>query len=224
MTSLDAGYRNQALVTHGVAIFTDAMRSLVRRELEAHYGSAWWDVGVWPWLTANQRKAVAESRANDSSRSPEDLLDANHFRAAILDAEANYALFARYMPERAQARRALETVRRAKNLLVSHRRSGDTPADEAFAALQAMHDVVAHVDTVAADELARLAQNVGSHDDRTAAPGVEPSVRCAVCAQPLPARAILLERGSPRHVDAGLLERLCRPIRRAALREPRAKL
>ncbi len=143
MTSLEAGYQNQALVTYGVAIFTDAMRTLVRRELEAHYGSAWWDVGVWPWLTVNQHKAIDESRGNDSSRSPEDLLDANHFRAVIVDPEANFPLFARYMPERAQARRALETVRRAKNLLVSHRRSGDTPAGEAFAALQAMRLVVA---------------------------------------------------------------------------------
>ena len=201
MTSLDAGYRNQALVTRGVAIFTDAVRGAVRRELEVRYGSAWWDVGVWPWLAPTHRKAVAESRANDASRPPEDWLDINHFRAVMLDADANYPLFARYMPDRAQARRALETVRRAKNLLVSHRRSGDTPAGEAFAALQAMQLIIAQLDTVAAEELSRLARNVDNQADRARASGEQPSLTCALCAQALPARAIVIERRLPRHVD-----------------------
>ena len=46
-TGMVATYRSQTLVTRGVAIFTDAMRALVRRELEARYGLVWWDLGVW---------------------------------------------------------------------------------------------------------------------------------------------------------------------------------
>ena len=146
MTSLDVGYQNQADLTRGVAIFTDAMRSVVRRELEARDGAAWWDTGVWPWLSPGQRKAIDESRSNDSTRPPEDFLDASHFRAVMLDSGANYPLFARYLPGRGEARRAFETARQAKNLLVSHRRSGDTPAGAAIAALEAMQLLVARAD------------------------------------------------------------------------------
>jgi hypothetical protein len=88
MTSLDIGYQNQADLTRGVAIFTDAMRSVVRRELEARDGAAWWDIGVWPWLSPGQRKAIDESRSNDSTRPPEDFLDASHFRTVTLDSGA----------------------------------------------------------------------------------------------------------------------------------------
>jgi len=41
-----ATYRSQALITRGLAIFTDAMRALMRRELEERDGQAWWDLGV----------------------------------------------------------------------------------------------------------------------------------------------------------------------------------
>lgn len=114
MTSLDVGYQNQADLTRGVAIFTDAMRSVVRRELEARDGAAWWDIGVWPWLSPGQRKAIDESRSNDSTRPPEDFLDASHFRTVTLDSGVNYPLFARYLPGRGDARRAFETARHAK--------------------------------------------------------------------------------------------------------------
>jgi hypothetical protein len=198
------------LVTRGVAIFTDAVRVLLRREMEAKYGPEWWGVGVWPYLSPTQRKFVAESQASDRHRAPQDLLDANHFRAVVVDPDVNYSIFQSYLPERAQARRAFETVRRTKNLLVSHRRSGDSSVGEAKAGLRAMHLILQHADSSAAVAIADLLHQLDPRD--TAHDAGTPAPECVACAEPLPAHAIVIERGNPRHADTAEYARACTAV------------
>ena len=72
-------------------LYVQGVRRAIRQRLEKAYGDDWWDKGVTPALTQQQRQILEKTTARWSGPISETLLDVSHF-APIITTNPNYRL------------------------------------------------------------------------------------------------------------------------------------
>ena len=70
---------NHGALGEGLKLYTDAMRRFLKERLIATFPNGWWEQGVLPTLSENQRRNISRDADNDPSRDKVDLLDPAHF-------------------------------------------------------------------------------------------------------------------------------------------------
>ena len=140
---------NHSALTQGLKLYTDGMRQIIKQRLIAAFPNDWWEQGVLPAVSDQQRTNLRRDAAKDPSRDKADLLDPAHF-VPVVTRHFNGVfsqVFHDYKRTQAWLRRA--DIARTDS---AHPRSGDMLADEVATAL---YDMV---------QLMRLAQLTEAED------------------------------------------------------------
>ena len=126
---------NHSALTQGLKLYTDGMRQIIKQRLVAAFPNNWWEQGVLPAVSEQQRTNLRRDAAKDPSRDKADLLDPAHF-VPVVTRHFNAAfsqVFHDYKKTQAWLRRA--DIARIDS---AHPRSGDMLADEVAIALYDM--------------------------------------------------------------------------------------
>ena len=126
---------NHSALTQGLKLYTDGMRQIIKQRLVAAFPNNWWEQGVLPAVSEQQRTNLRRDAAKDPGRDKADLLDPAHF-VPVVTRHFNAAfsqVFHDYKKTQAWLRRA--DIARTDS---AHPRSGDMLSDEVAIALYDM--------------------------------------------------------------------------------------
>lgn len=147
---------NHTALGHGIKLYTDAMRRLVKGRLIGAYGQNWWQMGVLNALTDNQRSGL-ERHGPAHGKAQIDRLDTGQFTRVVT---RNFdQAFASVFGDFRKTQALLMQVESARNDW-AHPLSGDMPADEVGHALYAMAQLLSAAQLSEAAEVERLRKDV----------------------------------------------------------------
>ncbi len=148
---------NYASLSLGMKLYTDAMRRLIKELLSEQLANHWLERGVLKELKGPQANNIRRSMRKDPDREPEDYLDPTHFPQIVARRPAT---FEKVFPNFQQTQSFLIQAADARNMLQSHSRSGDIPADDAGQSLYVMIQLLERAQLPEAEELEALRKQV----------------------------------------------------------------
>ena len=171
---------NQEALGHGLKLYTDAMRELIRKRLGAIMPNNWWEQGVLRTVSRQQAYNLRRERDKDPDVHASELLEPAHFRPIVT---RNRGVFDTVFPKFQAADSYLSAAVQARNDW-AHPRSGDILADDAEFALNAMARLLAMAGLPEAEEVEAIRKLVLHIEDESA-----PEPAPALAAETPPAAA-----------------------------------
>ncbi len=142
---------NYERVTRGLRLVQEALAPVVHRELAARLGGKWWTDGVLPVLSDIQRSNLP------SSGQTKELTAQLDVAALIQVLNRNWEIFGAKLSR--DDRTYLNELASTRNRW-AHAGGADTPAEDAFRALDTMARLLQHVQPAAAKQVRQLADEV----------------------------------------------------------------